>query len=181
MLTVVSFTANGQSEMRAKDSVDIKTRIEGFYSWYIDMIKNDRLDIDFNPGFVKKEDGMTTLDFSRYEQGLRKFKFTEDFIKKKIYDFKTCFDNLASVPFDEFIKYELDEHEKLRCDFSSYYEWTGGQEPVDKIELSRLSFVDKETALGEIDFITNSKTNGQAIVLFKKIDQEWNVHGLILR
>ncbi len=80
---VFPLTTQGQSKIKPKDSVDIKNQIEGFYSWYLVLIKEKRLKKDFNPRFVRLEDGMTTLDFKNYKDGLKSYKFTDDFIKKK--------------------------------------------------------------------------------------------------
>jgi len=179
-LSVAAFTASGQSTIGTKDSVDIKLQIEGFYSWYIGMIQDGRLDKDFNPTFVRKEDGMTTLDFSNYAQGLRKFNFAEDLIRKAIGDYKSCVDSLASVPYEKFLGYELDEHARLGCDFANRYEWTGGQVPKDKAELSAIAG-DGETAIGQIDFISNSVLDGQAIVFFRRSGNEWSIYGLLLK
>jgi len=180
-LTLISFTASGQSKIREKDSVEIKTLIEGFYSWYIEIVKNGRLQKDFNPYFVKNKDGMTTLDFSKYEEELKKFKFSEEFIKKKTQDYKSCVDNLASIPFDKFITYELEEYEKLKCEFSNFYEWTGGQEPKDKAELTILDFFDEKFAIGQIKFIYNSKFDGEAMAAFIKTGNSWNIYDIKLK
>jgi hypothetical protein len=124
-----SLTANGQSKINPKDSVDIKNQIEGFYTWYFKLINDNRLNQDFNPGFVKRKDGMTELDFSGYKDGLRKYKFSEDFIQRKIREYRQCNDNLSKIPFDKFSKFEdLNDFESIDCDFTNRYEWTGGME-----------------------------------------------------
>ena len=64
-----SLTANGLSKINAKDSLNIKNQIEGFYSRYIDVLKNKKGDKAFSPIFVRREDGMTTLDFTEYKNG----------------------------------------------------------------------------------------------------------------
>ncbi len=180
MLFVVPLASMGQSKIKPKDSVDIKNQIEGFYSWYVDMIKEKRLNKDFNPSFVRLDNGMTTLDFKNYKGGLRRYKFSDDFIERKVNDYKPCVDNLRTVPYDSFVKFELDEHEQLKCDFSNTHEWTGGMEPVDKADLSNLELVDKKTIIGHVDFTSYSQPDGKAIVSFKKIKGEWRVDNLIL-
>ena len=57
VLFVLPFTTWGQTEIKSKDSVDIKNQVEGFYAWYVDMISNHRLGKDFNPSFVRQENG----------------------------------------------------------------------------------------------------------------------------
>lgn len=180
MLFVVPLATQGQSKIKSKDSVDIKNQIEGFYSWYLVLIKEKRLYKDFNPSFVRLEDGMTTLDFRNYKGGLKRYKFTEEFIERKMNNYKACVDNLRTVPYDSFVKFELDEHEQLKCGFSNTYEWTGGMEPVDAAGLSSLERVDKKTIIANVDFTSNSQPAGKAIVTFKRLKGEWSVSNLIL-
>ena len=77
-------TTLGQKKVTSRDSIVIKNQIEGFFSWYIDTINNKRPDEGFSPIFVRRADGMTTLDFTKYKDNLRKYKFTEEFIQRKI-------------------------------------------------------------------------------------------------
>ena len=139
MLFFVPSITMGQSKIKPKDSVDIKNQIEGFYSWYADMIINHRLNEDFNPSFERRDDGMTTLNFKNYRAGLSKYKFSDDFIERKINEYKPCVNNLKTIPYDTYITFELDEHEQIKCDFSNTYEWSGGMDPIDGAELVRLN------------------------------------------
>lgn len=156
LLIGFSLSAQGQSAKLTKisinDSVKIQTKIVGFYSWYADLIKRQKLNKEFNPAFIKDANGMTTLDFTRYRAGLRKFDFTDDFIKRKINGYKPCFDSLKTISYDAFIKFELDELEQIECDFSSTYEWSGGMEPIDGAELVTLNKMDKRTMKSTIRF-----------------------------
>lgn len=180
MLFVVPLTTLGQSKIKPKDSVDIKNQIEGFYTWYVDMIKEKKLHTDFNPTFVRLDNGMTTLDFENYKDGLRRHKFSDDFVERKVNEYKACVDNLKTVQYDSLVKYELDELELLKCDFSNTYEWTGGMEPIEKAELSSLDLVDNKTLIGQVDFTSYSHPAGKAIVTFKKIKREWRIDNLKL-
>jgi len=107
--------------------------------------------------FMRAEDGMTTLDFSKYTAGLIKFDFSDDFIKGRINNFKPCLDHLKTIPYDSLITFELDELEQIKCDFSNTYEWSGGMEPVGGAELVTLNKVDKRTIESMIRFY--NKTN----------------------
>jgi hypothetical protein len=109
-----SLTAKGQLKVNPQDSVDIKNQIEDFYSWYAGLIKNKELNKQFNPTFVRLRNGMTTLDFKNYKEGLKKYGFTNDFVEKKVNDYKPCVDNLKSIPFDSLNGFELDELEKYK-------------------------------------------------------------------
>lgn len=181
LLVIIPLTANGQTGIKAKDSIEIKKQIEGFYSWYIDMIKTNKLD-DFNPAFVKRSDGMTTLDFKKYRDGLKRHKFTDDFIERKIKEYKLCVDNLGNIPFEKFSQYtDLDDFENIMCDFGNRYEWTGGQEPKEKANLSILKVVDKKTVIGKIDFTSYSQLDGSAFVTFKRVGKDWIIDNLELK
>ncbi len=151
-----SLSAHGQSAKLTKisinDSVKIQTKITGFYSWYADLIKRQKLNKEFNPIFIKEANGMTSLDFTKYKAGLKKFDFTDDFIKRRINGYKPCVDNLKTIPYDNFSKFELDEHEQIKCDFSNTYEWSGGMEPIDGSELVTLHKIDKHTMESKVRF-----------------------------
>lgn len=181
LLFYFSLSVNGQGKINPKDSVCIKDQIEGFYSWYLKMIREDRLNHDFNPKFVKQKNGMTELDFNSYEDGLRKYKFTENFIQRKISEYKKCNENLNKISFEEFSKFEdLDEYERISCDFSNRYEWIGGMEPKESARLSSLTFMDFQTIIGTIDFFSYSRSDGNATVTFKKFGKEWYIENFEL-
>lgn len=167
ILFVFPLTVKGQIKIPSKDSVDIKNQIEGFYSWYAGLIRNKELNQKFNPAFVKLKNGMTTLDFKNYKDGLRKHKFTEKFIVRKVNEYKPCVDKLRAIPFDSFTKFELDELENIKCDFSNTYEWGAGMDPIEGAEvvgLNKLSNKKIEATIrfrsvdGEKGFITGTST-----------------------
>jgi hypothetical protein len=181
LLLICDFTLTdiAKSKINPHDSVDIKNQIEGFYSWYIDVIKNEKIDKAFSPNFVRRKDGMTTLDFTEYQNGLRKYKFTEDFIQRKTNEYNDCVYNLNKIPFEKFSELEdLGDFEEIDCDFSNRYEWTGGQESKDKAELTSLKFVDRNTIIGQVVFISYGRPDGGATVTLKKIKNEWKVNNI---
>lgn len=180
ILFVVPLKSHGQITIKLKDSIAVKNQIEGFYFWYFDMIKEKRLNKDFNPSFKRQKNGMTTLDFKNYRAGLRKYKFSEDFIERKVGEYNDCVENLKTVPYDTFVKFELDEHEQLLCNFSNIYEWTGGMEPKEKVSLSSLAMVDRKTIIGQVNFISYSQPKGHAIVTFNKFKGAWWINNLTL-
>jgi hypothetical protein len=182
-----SLTAEGQSNKLSKistnDSVKINTNIERFYLWYADIINRKRLNKEFNPAFMKDQNGMTALDFTKYRAGLRKHDFTEDFINRRIDNYKPCIDNLKTIPYDSFIKFELDEHEQIKCDFSNTYEWSGGMEPVDGAELVTLTKVDKHTIESTIKFYNKSPDGvkhyrGSRSLTLIKLKEGWMINDL---
>ncbi len=182
MQIAIHGTSSGQAKITSKDSIDIKTQIEGFYSWYIEIIRDHKLNKDFNPSFVKRDDGMTTLDFTKYKDGLRRYKFTEDFIQRKISDYKSCTDKLNEIPFDKFSQFtDLDDFESIDCDFGNRYEWTGGMEPKDRAELVSLKFIDKATINAQLNFVSSDRPDGTAMVTLRKHKKEWLVDNLQLK
>lgn len=169
-------------QISESDSIDVKNKIEGFYYWYIDMIKSGNLNKDFNPSFARKNDGMTTLDFTNYKDGLRKYKFSESHIDRKIKDYKNCVSNLKKTPFDTFSNYNYaDDFERINCDFSNRYEWTGGMEPVDKAQLIALKSSGKNAITGDLIFISDESVSGKALVTFKKMKKTWTVDKILLQ
>ncbi|HEX8038261.1 MAG TPA: hypothetical protein VF490_03900 [Chryseosolibacter sp.] len=172
--------ASGQPKVDPRDSVDVKNKIEGFYSWYISLIKEGKLNRRFNPGFLELENGMTTLDFRRYKDALRKFKFSEDFIRRKINSYRECVDNLSEIRFDRFTQLpDVDDLGRIHCDFQNRYEWTGGMEPKDKAELTHLKFVDGDTILGTVSFTSHSSPDGHATVIFRRSEKGWTINDLM--
>lgn len=181
MLYLISFTAHGQSKIKTKDSVAMKTQIEGFYSWYTEVIKNNKLDSAFRPVFIKQDNGYTTLDFTQYSNGLRKYGFTKNLIQRKVNEYKSCVDNLNKIPFNNFANLkDLDEFERIDCDFGNRYEWTGGQDPKDKAELINFKTVGSKTIVGQVSFTSDDKPDGTAKVTFKKVKKEWRVDNIEL-
>jgi hypothetical protein len=124
---------------------------------------------------------MTTLDFTRYRDGLRKYGFSELFIQRRIDWYEGCLRYLNKILYDKISQLkDLDEFESINCDLSNRYEWTGGMEPKDTAELSSLKLMDKKTIIGHVNFTSYSKPNGTAIVTLKKIRRQWQVDNLVL-
>jgi hypothetical protein len=156
VLFSVTLTAKAQQGINPKDSVDIKNQIEGFYTWYARLIKDNELNKKFNPNFAKLKNGMTTLDFKNYREGLKKYGFTKDFVERKVNGYKPCVDNLKSIPFDTLHRFELDDLENIECAFSNTYEWGAGMDPIDGAEVIGL----------------NKRSDGkiEAIIKFRSVD-----------
>jgi hypothetical protein len=181
IIQIVYGSADGQTKIPSQDSVVISSQIIGFYSWYFEVIKNDKMDGEFNPMFVRQNNGMTTLDFTNYRNGLRRHKFTDAFIERKVSTYKTCVQNLNQIPFDEFSKLtDLDDFENINCDFGNRYEFTGGMEPKHAAELINLQLVDKKKIIGHVGFSSFARPDGTAIVTFRKFKKEWLVEELQL-
>lgn len=180
LLSVISAAVHSQPKVSLADSINLKNQIEGFYVWYVGMIKAHTLNTSFNPAFVKREDGMTTLDFARYRSGLQKHKFSEHHIQRRVDAYKACVDNLSKIPFEKFSQLnDLDDFERIKCDFLNRYEWIDTMEPIDRPELVSLKRRDADTIVGEVIFYWY-EPGSKALVTFKRNGKEWLTDDLII-
>lgn len=129
-LILVPFILKGQHKISATDSIQVKKQLEDFYSWYATAIRNHQINEKFNPVFARMKNGMTTLDFKNYKEALKKHNFSAKLINERVANYNECVKNLLSIPYDSIGKFELDDEEKIKCDFSNTYEWGIGMEPV---------------------------------------------------
>jgi hypothetical protein len=174
-----SGAAHCQLRVSTTDSIKIKNQIEGFYSWYMSLIKTRTLNTVFNPTFIKSVDGMTTLDFTHYRTGLRKHKFSEDFIQRKVNSYNECVVNLNKTQFEKFSQLEgLDDFESLKCDFQNRYEWIASQEPIDNAELIRLQQQDVRTIAADVIFYWY-EPGSKAVITLKRKENFWQIDDVI--
>lgn len=188
IILLTNLTAWGQSGRKVDpvDSVDLKNKIETFYSWYAGLIKSRKVDKDFSPNFIRRSDGMTTLDFTKYRDGLKKNNFTDTFIERKINGYRQCVDNLGKIKYETFLKFRnLDQFEEIQCAFNNVHEWTSDMEPHDGAELSSLKAIDEKTITGIVQFYSTN-VNGhrylwdykQATVTFVRQGGSWKINDL---
>ncbi|MBN1185304.1 MAG: hypothetical protein JXB49_23670 [Bacteroidales bacterium] len=165
------------------DSTYVVKIVNDFYDWYITAIKEKRY-TDFQPRFVKAENGMTTLDYSMYVRDLKNLKFSDSLIIKEKSSYKECIDNLAKVSYADFghTKFtDLDEFEETKCDFANYYRWLGGMDQVDGIRIKSLEFISKDIVVVLIDYFEiDSKENtkyfwGKNILILKRFKSGWYI------
>jgi hypothetical protein len=176
---MLSISSQAQTKIDPQDSIIIKQRLEEFYSRYIDLTITHSPRNGFEPIFEKKDDGMTTLGFKEYKDNLRKYLFTESFIRKKVSSYQACTDNLKKIPFDTLITFNsLDKLENIQCDFMNRYEWTGGQEPKELAILHRMNQISRQTIIAHIALITDRKPSGNVIVTLTKTKQLWEISDL---
>jgi len=184
-----SVAAWGQSSNKQasslQDSIAVKKIVETFYQWYAELIKDEKIGTEFNPRFVKAKNGMTSLDFSKYIDGLRNNHFTEGYIKRKIKDYDPCINNLAKIKYETLLGFEdLDQFEEIKCDFSNVYEWIADMEPHDGAELTRVISTEKGL-IGTIQFY-NINTDGKksiwdhknATIIFRLESNEWRIDNI---
>ena len=126
---------------------------------------------------------MTTLNFSKYFANLVRHGFLDSLIIKEKLSYKYCFENLGKIKYNEFrSKYtDLDDFEKIACDFSNYYRWTGGQETIDGIRIKSINFNSLNSATVIIEYCDHNTENhkiifwgSNAVAMIKRNDN-WKI------
>ena len=167
----------------SSDSSIISKIVNNFYEWYLNSI-NKGLHDEFKPKFIEDKDGMTTLDYSQYIENLRIYNFSDSLIEREKLSYQKCIENLSKVKFSDFGKtlfIDLDEYEQANCDFGNYYRWSGGQEPIKYISVSKIEFKTVDSVLVRIqechlDTKTNKKQCRDINTLrVIKLDNKWYI------
>jgi hypothetical protein len=175
ILLLMGYSNNMRASLNVKpDSVPIAQIVNDFYDWYLKAIKDDNSPV-FKPTFVATENGMTTLDCTSYFSNLRKYQFSESLIMHEKDSYTSCIENLSSVKFQDFqntMLTNLDEYEQSNCDFGNYFRWTGGQEPIDGIQISGINFIALNSALVKITYFEIEPSSNTKVV--------WGENRLIL-
>ncbi len=157
------------------DSVKIEKIVNNFFSWYIGVTKTNN-GSEFIPQFVENEKGMTTLEFSKYLENLRKYHFSNSLIEVEKLTYQECISHLEKVRYSDFKTSwtDLDDFESTNCDFANSYRWTGGMEPIDCVKIVDLKFNSNQTGLVQLKFCgfdSNGKEYfwGKKIVILEKL------------
>ena len=154
LLSVLLFANNSKASDIKTDLTKIIQYVNEFYDWYVSSI-NKKGYVDYMPRFAEVENGMTTLDFSKYIENLRKYRFSDSLIIKEKESYLKCIENLKTIKFSDFGKTiftDLDEYEEACCDFGNRYRWIGGQEPVDGMRIQDIQFISTDTVLVSIEY-----------------------------
>ena len=154
LLSVLMFANNSKANDIRTDLTKIIQSVNDFYDWYISAI-NKRGYVDYMPRFAETENGMTSLDFSKYIENLKTYIFSDSLITKEKESYLKCIENLRTIKFSEFEKtifIDLDEYEESCCDFGNRYRWIGGQEPVDGMRIQDIQFISTDTVLVSIEY-----------------------------
>ncbi|MBL7828662.1 MAG: hypothetical protein JNJ57_18655 [Saprospiraceae bacterium] len=167
------------------DSTTICKTVSGFFEWYIDAIKQKK-QTEYQPTFVESESGMTTLNFSKYFANLVSQGFSDTLIIKERLSYQSCIENLEKIKYSDFNSNvtDLDDFEKIECDFSNYYRWTGGQEPIDGIRIKTVKLINSFSAIVIIeyfDFNTKEKKNfywGRNTLTMTKPRNTWQIDNI---
>ena len=132
---------------------------------------------------------MTTLNFSKYVKNLSKYGFSDSLIIKEKLTYQHCNEELEKITYNQFqTKFlDLDNFERIQCDFSNYYRWTGGQEPIDGIRILNVKFKNPFNAMILIeyfDYNQDEKKNmywGSNLVTLRKIKANWKIESIAWR
>jgi hypothetical protein len=157
----------------------ISTIVSEFYNWYIHAIKDGR-NSEFQPKFSKNKESMTSLNFSQYVNNLKKYKLTDSLICIEKRSYQDCIYNLEKIKFSDFDKKynDLDDLERINCDWGNYYRWIGGQEAIDGIKILKVDINNINHAVVKIE---KTKTNsdmslGTILVKMNKVEGLWLIN-----
>lgn len=163
------------------DLVKVEEIANNFFNWYIGVTKTNN-SIEFMPQFAENDKGMTTLDFSKYIENLRKYQFSDSLIKSEILTYQECLSHIEKVKYSEFKASwtDLDDFESTNCDFANSYRWTGGMEPIDCIRIVDLKIISNQTGLVQLKFCgidSNDKEYfwGKKTVILEKQNDNWKI------
>lgn len=163
------------------DSVKVEKIVNNFFSWYIGVTKTNNSS-EFTPQFVENEKGMTTLDFSKYLENLRKYHFSDSLIEVEKFTYQECISHLEKVRYSDFKTSwtDLDDFEATNCDFANSFRWTGGMEPIDCVKIVDLKINANQTGLVQLKFCgfdSNEKEYfwGKKIVILEKQNGNWKI------
>jgi hypothetical protein len=149
LLQGLNIKLNAQHVFRL-DSIEISRITLEFFDWYINAIEQGA---EFQPRFAESKNGMTTLDFTKYFENLKKFNFSDLLIAKEKKSYKKCLGNLARIKYSDFDTKinDLSAFEQIQCDFGNYYRWTGGQENCAGVQISSLIFSKKNNCIVNVE------------------------------
>lgn len=173
---VFNFTVAAQRPAKS-DTLQVCKTVTRFYDWYIKMPKENK-NSEIQPAFVEDDKGMTTLNFSKYLGNLKKYNFSDSLINKEKMSYQLCISNLEKIKFSEFNSSynDLDDLERISCDFGNSYRWTGGQEATERIKITNVKFETNNHAIVTVERLDNdSKNNGSLLVILMKIDSVWKI------
>jgi len=182
-LILISLTSCAQSTNNDKE--EAKNTVENFFEWYLEVVSKG-LSEEFQPQFQEDINGQVTLKMDKYIDNLRKYHFSEMLITNEIKSYKTCIDNLKRVKYSYFENEwtDLDQFEAADCDYGNYYRWTGGQEPINAIQVTKVTRIEDGIYQVEIvyDEYDSSKDEhhlwGNNTITLKKESDVWCINSI---
>lgn len=118
------------------------------------------------------------MDFTNYDEHLRRFQFSEQLIKVSKNIYEPCISNLSTIQFSDFQQFEdLDQFEEINCSFQ-FYRWFGtGMEPFQHFELTgtkKLNSKQFEITVG-LAYRTDEQPTQFLPVTVELIDSNWQI------
>lgn len=147
--------------------------VDTFYSWYI---KEGYLYM--KPSYIELEDGMTDMNFTKYDSLYREYGFSEQLIEKSKLIYRNCRINLSKVLYKEFSEYQdLDQFENISCDFQSFQWFNSGMEPFKYYNISEVKEISNLSRKIIIEFWyhKNDKVKRYRTFIVEKSDLQWKI------
>ena len=162
------------------DSLTIHQTLTNFYTWYIGAIQQHKLN-EINPEFIETSKGQTTLNFDNYFDKLIQLKFSDSLIYKETQTYSNCIKELKKIKYSDFNRtyLDLDDFEKINCDFSNYYRFIGGQEPIEGFKIKSIHFNNPFYTIVNIElYDLNSEYLGSKIISLIKLNDNWLIENI---
>jgi len=163
------------------ESRKIEKIVNDFFNWYI-KVSTAHKGTEFLPQIVESETGMTTIDFSKYFENLRRHQFCESLIEAEWSTYQECIHHLEKVKYSDFKTnwVDLDDFESTNCDFANSHRWTGGMEPANCIRIVEVKVLSNRDGLVRLkrcgrDSSGNEEMWGSTTVTLKKQDGNWKI------
>ena len=183
LLVIMFQSFDCYSQNRKTDSIEVSRISKSFFDWYISSAKNNKID-EYNPVEIKSENGMTTLDFTKYFKNLERLSFSDSLIARERESYNECIRKLSQIKYSDYIKLtDLDQFEKLNDDFTNYYRWTGGQEMYDFYSVRKV-IIDNNNAIviGTLFLHYSGEKKGDSLteitITFIKQNDEWKINDI---
>jgi hypothetical protein len=190
-LIILSFLSFGLTfkvtaqKLTKSDTLDVYKTVAEFYDWYLKAPKKNK-NSEFQPAFVKSDKGMTTLDFSKYLGNLKKYNFSDSLINKEKMSYQPCIDSLEKIKFSDFTSnyVDLDDFERINCDFGNSFRWIGGQEAIDGVKISHVKFETSTYAIVTVErtgFDSQERKVtllGSFLVTLTKVQAIWKIQAI---
>jgi hypothetical protein len=187
ILTILIVIPNGLANCvidnnHRSDSTTITKIVNDFFDWYVTSVK-ERKYVEFRPVFAERADGMTTLDFSAYIKNLKEHSFSYELIEQEKQYYSECIKKLGEIKYNKFKSeyIDLDQFENILCDFTNYYRWTGGMEPIEHFRIKNVKIEKHRTAIVLVEFSYFNPDNrdelffeGRSVTL-KSEENNWKI------
>jgi hypothetical protein len=185
LLYALSIVPGYGQKSKYKDSIEVCLMTNDFFRWYLNSINGIEKSV-YQPGFIEDKNGMTTLDFKEYFENLKKHGCSDELMKRERESYNKCLKNIEGIKYSDFIAQytDLDQFEKINCDFENYHRWTGGQEPVHGIRIKNITSTSNNKIIVNLEYCVdnggNSKISywGNNKVTMVRINKDWKIDSI---